>query len=254
MTFNIITLFPAYFEQALHQSLIGKGQTAGHITVNLIDLRDHATDKHRTVDDTPFGGGGGMVLKVEPLDRCLQALGHIRRNDAAPDEIAKQRIVLTSAAGKRFTQPTAIEWSLTHSLTIICGHYLGIDERLMELYAIDEVSIGDFVLTGGEPAALVMIDAVARLIPGVLGNFESALNDSHMDATVGAPVYTKPATYDGLNVPDELTSGNHQLINQWRRRAALTKSLANRPDLLADADLTPEEERWLGAMKTKKTN
>jgi len=240
MKFEVVTLFPNYFSLSLRQSLLGKALEKRFFEIDIINPRDFATDRHHTVDDTPFGGGGGMVLKIEPLDHCLQALGYSRRNrgSSAAD---RERIILTSAAGVRFDQQMAVRYSLCDRLTIICGHYLGVDERLLVLYDLDEVSIGDFVLTGGEPAAVVIIDAVARLIPKVLGNFESALGDSYMDRILGAPCYTKPAVYEGLEVPPALVSGNHKEIEKHRRSEAIKKCLKNRPDLLKMVELTEEE-------------
>ena len=211
MKFEIITLFPEYFEVAIKQSLLGKALDKRIFDIEIIDLRQFAADKHRTVDDTPFGGGGGMVMKIEPLDRCLQSLGYARRNSEQSND-SGGRILLTSAAGKSFKQKLAIRYSLEERLTIICGHYLGVDERLMQLYEVEELSIGDYVLTGGEAAALVMVDAIGRLMPGVLGNFESALNDSYMNQLLGSPCYTRPAEYKGIDVPPVLLSGNHSEI------------------------------------------
>jgi tRNA (guanine37-N1)-methyltransferase len=235
MKFEIVTLFPDYFSLSLKQSLIGKAWDKKLFDIEIVNLRDYATDKHRTVDATPYGGGGGMVMMLEPLDRCLQALGYGHRGETS-EAGDSDRIVLTSAAGKPLVQDRAIEYSLGERLTIICGHYLGVDERLLELYEIDELSIGDYVLTGGEPAAMVIIDAVARLMPKVLGNFESALGDSHMEQSTGAPVYTKPAEYAGLKVPEILMSGDHARIKEYRRAAAEEKCRANRPDLLSEPD------------------
>lgn len=240
MKFEIVTFFPDYFSLSLRQSLMGKALEKKLFEIDIINLRDFATDRHRTVDDTPFGGGGGMVLKIEPVDRCLQALGYSRR-DSSKGGTDKEKIILTSAAGVRFDQTMAIKYSLRDRLTIVCGHYLGVDERILELYNIDEISIGDYVLSGGEPAAAVVVDAVARLIPGVLGNFESALKDSYMDHMLGAPCYTKPAVYEGLEVPLTLLSGNHREIEKYRRWEAIKKCLKNRPDLLKTAELTEEE-------------
>ncbi|RME23541.1 MAG: tRNA (guanosine(37)-N1)-methyltransferase TrmD, partial [Candidatus Zixiibacteriota bacterium] len=196
MKFEIVTLFPDYFSLSLKQSLIGKAIEKRLFDIDIVNPRDFATDKHRTVDDTPFGGGGGMVMKVEPLDRCLRALGWEHRTDDPPAE-AKQRLILTSASGRPFNQETAIRYSLCERLTIICGHYLGVDERLTALYRPDELSIGDYILTGGEPAALVIVDAVARLMPKVLGNFESAMKDAYMDQLLGSPCWTRPPEYAG---------------------------------------------------------
>jgi tRNA (guanine37-N1)-methyltransferase len=250
MKFEIITLFPDYFSQSLKQSLLGKAIDDGTVQVELIDLRDFATDKHRTVDDTPFGGGGGMVMKIEPLDNCLQSLGYKHKENAEKNK--KERIILTSAAGESFKQEKAIEYSLCDRITIICGHYLGVDERLVELYDLEEISIGDYVLTGGEPAAAVMVDAIARLIPKVLGNFESALGDSFMDNITGTPCYTRPANYNGLEVPAELMSGNHDQIKNFRRNEAIRKCMKNRPDLLKNIDLTEQEIEQLKNVKSSR--
>ncbi len=239
MKFELLTLFPDYFSLSLKQSLIGKAAEKKLFDIDIIDLRTFATDKHRTADDTPFGGGGGMVMKVEPLDKALGHLGYPRRLSRSSRDT--DRIILTSAAGVPFTQKKAIEYSLLDRMTIICGHYLGVDERILDLYEMEEVSIGDYILTGGEPAAAVMLDAVARLIPKVLGNFESALNDSYMNQMLGSPCYTKPAEYEGLRVPEVLTNGHHAEIDKFRRIEAIRKCLRYRPDLLETADLTAEE-------------
>ena len=244
MKFEIITLFPDYFSLSLRQSLLGKARERKLFDIDIINLRDFSTDKHRTVDDTPFGGGGGMVMKIEPMDRCLQALGYAHKSaDTVPDE--KKRIILTSASGKPFDQNRAIRYSLCERLTIFCGHYIGVDERITQLYDLDEISIGDYVLTGGEPAAAVIVDAVARLIPKVLGNFESALNDSCMNGLVGPPCYTRPVEYAGLSVSDVLLSGDHARIKKFRHSEAVKKCLQNRPDLLRACKLTEEELQLL---------
>jgi tRNA (guanine37-N1)-methyltransferase len=240
MKFEIVTLFPDYFSLSLRQSLIGKAWDKKLFDIDIIQLRDFSVDKHHTVDDTPYGGGGGMVMMLEPLDRCLQSLGWLRRGQG--ETPSTERLILTSAAGRPLSQALAVEYSLCDRMTIICGHYLGVDERLLELYAMEEVSIGDYVLTGGEPAAAVMVDSVARLIPKVLGNFESALGDSHMDDITGAPCYTKPAEYDSLKVPEVLVSGDHARIKKYRFEAALEKCRHNRPDLAARMKTTETDE------------
>jgi len=250
MKFEIITLFPDYFSQSLKTSLLGKAIEEGIVQAALIDLRNFAVDKHRTVDDTPFGGGGGMVMKIEPLDKCLKSLGYAHKSEKASNE--KERIILTSAAGVTFNQPKAIEYSLYEKVTIICGHYLGVDERLLELYDVEEISIGDYVLTGGEPAAAVMVDAIARLIPKVLGNFESALGDSFMDNITGTPCYTRPAVYNGLEVPAELMSGNHEEIKKFRRQEAVRKCLKNRPDLINKMEITELDIEQLKKVKSSR--
>jgi tRNA (guanine37-N1)-methyltransferase len=248
MKFEIVTLFPDYFSQSLKQSLLGKAIAEGLVQLELIDLRHFATDKHRTVDDTPFGGGGGMVMKIEPLDNCLKSLGYKHKSESKSD--SNGRIVLTSAAGESFDQKKAIEYSLCNKITIICGHYLGVDERLLHLYDTEEISIGDYVLTGGEPAAAVIVDAVSRLIPKVLGNFESALGDSFMDQITGTPCYTRPANYGGLEVPTALVSGNHEEIKKFRRQEAIRKCLKNRPDLVNNLELTDIDLEQLKKVKS----
>ncbi len=239
---DIITLFPEALKLPLEASVLGRGKQDELFDINYIHLRDFATDKHNTVDDTPFGGGGGMVLKVDVLTSALESLG-IDFDNFNRDET---RILLTSAAGPTFNHDTAVKMSMLKRLVIICGHYKGVDERILRLFPIDEISIGDFVLTGGEPAAWVMVDAIVRLIPGVVGNFESAIADSFADDTLlGSPSYTRPAEYRGLTVPDALLSGNHAEIEKYRRRSAIEKTLANRPELLDKADLSREETLFL---------
>jgi len=253
MKFEIITLFPDYFGLPLKQSLLGKAIDKRLFDIDIIDLRRFATDKHRTVDDTPFGGGGGMVMKVEPLDLCLRELGY-ERSDNENSSKETGRIILTSAAGLLFSQKAAIRFSLEERVTIICGHYLGVDERINDLYDITPLSIGDYVLTGGEPAALVMVDAVARLIPGLLGNFESALNDSHMNQLLGSPCYTRPAEYEGHEVPPVLLSGNHADIERFRRRKAIESCASRRPDILKKAELSESDLDIVNDMKNVNDN
>ncbi|UCD95664.1 MAG: tRNA (guanosine(37)-N1)-methyltransferase TrmD [Candidatus Zixiibacteriota bacterium] len=243
MRIEIVTLFPGYFDSIVKQSIVGKGIENRLFDIRIIDLRDFATDRHRTTDDTPYGGGGGMVLKAEPMFSCLKSLGFEKPSREG------ERIVLTSAAGGAFTQEKAVEFSLLDRLTIICGHYLGVDERILSLFGIEEVSIGDYVMTGGEAAAAVMIDAVTRLIPGVLGNFESALADSHVEKLLGAPVYTKPEEFMGLKVPGPLLSGNHRLIEQFRRRESIRKTFLNRPELLDEAELDKDDLDFINELK-----
>lgn len=251
MKFEIITLFPDFFTVSLKQSLIGKAVEKKLFDIEIINLRDFATDKHRTVDSTPFGGGGGMVMKVEPLDNCLKHLGYKHKSETESKN-EKEHIVLTSASGKLFNQQKAIEFSLCDRMTFICGHYLGIDERINDLYDIVELSIGDYILTGGEAASMVMLESIARLIPKVLGNFESAMQDAYMDQITGTPCYTRPAEYEGLKVPDILSSGDHKLIKKFRREEAIKKCLSNRPDLLENAELTKDERALVEKLKKEK--
>jgi tRNA (guanine37-N1)-methyltransferase len=246
MKIEIISLFPDYFKSVIEQSIIGRGKEKRLFDIRIINLRDFTTDKHQTADDKPYGGGGGMVLKVEPLDNCLSSLGY--GNETGQNE----KIILTSAAGKKFEQPKAVEFSLLERLTIICGHYLGVDERILSLYDIEEISIGDYVMTGGEAAAAVIIDAVTRLIPGVLGNFESAMSDSHSDKLLGAPVYTRPEAYKGLVVPEPLIEGNHRLIEQFRRFESIRKTFVNRPELLEEVEFDKRDLKYIDELKQKK--
>lgn len=250
MTFTIVTLFPDYFSLSLKQSLIGKAQDNELFDIVLTNPRDFATDKHRTVDDTPFGGGGGMVMKLEPLDRCLESLGYKRTTEGGRGQ-EKDKLFITSAAGRTFDQSLAIECSLADRVTVVCGHYLGVDDRLSELYPIESVSIGDFILTGGEPAAAVMIDAIARLLPGTLGNFESALEDSYMNQLLGSPCYTRPAKYRDMNVPEALLSGNHAEIQKYRRQQAIKTCFERRPEMLKTADLSEEDLAYIDRLKKK---
>ncbi len=203
------------------------------------NIREFAEDKHKTVDDAPFGGGGGMVMKLEPLCRALDS---IRDQD---EERFRSTIILTTPQGEKFSQRKAQELSLKDGLIIICGHYKGTDDRLKMLYPVEEVSVGDYVLTGGEIPALVVIDAVARLLPGVLGDFESAQTDSFFEGILGPPVYTRPAEFRGLGVPEVLLSGDHEQIKMWRRKQALKRTLHRRPDLLNWEQLSDEERQWV---------
>lgn len=209
MTITILTLFPDFFSSALASSILQRGQNKQLLEYQLVNIRDFATDKHKTTDDRPFGGGAGMVMKVEPIDKALQ-------NVPMKGE-AKSKIILTSAKGKIFDQAKAELYASLDHLTIICGHYEGVDERVTEHLVDEEVRIGDYVLTGGEPAALVIADAVSRLIPGVLGNERSLVDESHGEAgQLAAPVYTQPRDYKGWQVPEVLLSGNHAEIEKWK--------------------------------------
>lgn len=210
MQINILTLFPDFFSTPLQESILKRAQNTNKVLFRVINLRDFTSDRHQTADDRPFGGGPGMVMMIEPIDKALRSLGEIKGTP-------QHQIVLTSAKGSRFTQQTSQEWSALDSLTIICGHYEGVDERVAE-YLIDaEIRIGDFVLTGGEPAALVMADAVTRLLPGVLGNSLSTVDESHtIPNHAGIPQYTRPEIYNGWQVPPVVMSGNHAQISAWR--------------------------------------
>ncbi len=250
LTIEIVTLFPDYFTGLKRQSIIGRGIDSGLFEIKTVNLRDYGIGKHRQVDDTPFGGGGGMTLMLEPLTNCLIDLGYKpqdkpknssnSQNDDDNDSNKRRRLILTSAAGKRFEQNKAVELSLLERVTIVCGHYLGVDERVMDIFDIEELSVGDFVLTGGEPAAAILSDAICRLTPGALGNFSSALSDSHQEGILGPPVYTRPETFRGVTVPSELLSGNHKEIERFRRESALKKTAQLRPDILSRPEIAQE--------------
>ncbi len=236
MKFHILTLFPAMFQGPLTESILRRGVESGAIGVELHNIRDFATDRHKTVDDAPYGGGAGMVMKVEPLSACIEAV-----KAQAP----RARVILTSPRGEPFTQAVAAELAAEEGLIILCGRYEGIDERVRGLYVDRELSIGDYVLTGGELAAMVIVDAVSRLVPGVLGSEESALDESFSDGLLEYPQYTRPPEFRGLAVPPVLLSGNHREIGRWRRQQALLHTVRHRPDLLAEASLTREDEKFL---------
>jgi len=211
MTINVLTLFPDYFTSALESSILGKAQEKNLVKINIINIRDFADDKHKTTDDRPFGGGPGMVMKIEPIYKALESIG-------AKKGQANAKIILTSAKGKVFDQKKALDYAELKVLTIICGHYEGIDERVAENLIDEEVRIGDYVLTGGEPATNVMIDSVARLIPNVLGNKASSEDESHSKTRKFAPpTYTRPEEFKGWAVPKVLLSGDHGKIEKWRQ-------------------------------------
>ncbi|PYP43013.1 MAG: tRNA (guanosine(37)-N1)-methyltransferase TrmD [Gemmatimonadetes bacterium] len=223
MRINVITLFPETLEPALAASILGRAAAAGLVEYRLIQLRDFTHDRHRTVDDTPFGGGAGMVLKPEPFFEAVESLGPERSGP----------IVLLSARGRRFDHRCAVRWSLERELTLLAGHYKDVDQRVADGLHAEEISLGDFVLSGGEPAALCVIDAVVRLLPGALGDHESASGDSHYDGLLSPPSYTRPPVYRGLAVPDVLRSGDHAGIAEWKREMAERLTAERRPDLWA---------------------
>jgi tRNA (guanine37-N1)-methyltransferase len=236
MKFDILTLFPGMFGGPFSESIIKRAMEDALIDIRLHDIREYATDRHKTADDSPYGGGAGMVMKVEPLTACIEAVRTERGN---------ARVILTTPRGKRFDQALAAELAKEEALLIICGRYEGVDERVRELFVDDEISLGDFVMTGGELAAMVIVDAVSRLLPGVLGSADSALSDSFSDGLLEYPHYTRPAEFRGLGVPEVLLSGNHREIAQWRRRQALQRTLLTRPDQLAEAQLSEKDREYL---------
>ena len=241
MRIDVLTIFPNVISSVIGESLIKKAREKNLVEIKIWDIREFTTDKHNTVDDTPFGGGGGMVMKVEPLNGALEKV--------LSQLSGTKKIILTSASGKKFDQKMAQDFSQEENLIIICGHYAGVDERLQQLFELEEVSIGDFVLTGGELPALVVIDAVVRLIPGVLGNFQSAENDSFYSGILGFPQYTRPQNFKNLEVPEILISGDHEKVRLWRRKEALRKTFLNRPDLLEKVTLSDEDKKIISEIK-----
>lgn len=237
MKITILTLFPEMFSGFLGESIIKRAINNGLIDVELINIRDYAFDKHRQVDDTPFGGGAGMLLKPEPLFRALEDIKN------------RGKVIFTSPQGKTLNQDLVKNLVLEDSLTIIAGHYEGIDERVIEKYVDMEISIGDFVLTGGELPAMVITDAIARLIPEVLGNSESYTNDSFYDGLLDCPHYTRPAIYEGINVPEILLSGHHKNIEKWRKKESIKRTLIRRPDLIEKKEFNKEESKLLKEIK-----
>src|SRR2546427_3937574 len=257
MRFDLITIFPEFFAGPLDHGIVRRARETGLVEVNVQDLRVFTKDRHRTVDDRPFGGGEGMVLKPEPLFECLESLDLAPRESRGRD---KQSVVLLSAQGRRFDQKVAAELAALDRIVLICGRYEGVDERVADFMADRELSIGDYVLSGGEMAAAVVVEAVARLLPGAVGNDASTRQESFTadidrdsagpNSTGGSgglldyPHYTRPAEFRGIPVPEVLMNGNHEEIRRWRRQRALEKTLRNRPDLLDGAALS-EADRIL---------
>jgi tRNA (guanine37-N1)-methyltransferase len=238
MRIDILCLFPEMFDSPLNQSIIKRAGERGLVNIVTHDIRNYAHDKHRTVDDYPYGGGPGMVLKPEPIFEAADTL----RGQLGGDEIP---IILLTPQGRLFSQSVAQELAAHPRIMLICGHYEGIDERVCEHLATDEISIGDYVLSGGELAALVVVDAVIRLLPGALGSEYSADSDSHSDGLLEHPQYTRPQTYRDWSVPPILVSGNHGEIAQWRRRQAILRTAKRRPDLLERVTFCDEERKWM---------
>ena len=224
---NVVTLFPEWFTAPLSSSILGRAAKAGLVQYRVVQLREYTHDKHQTVDDAPYGGGAGMVLKVEPLVEAVEDLKVVKGSP----------IALLSARGALFTHDTAVRYSLRKELTLLCGHYKDVDQRVVDVLEAEELSIGDFVLSGGEPAALSVVDAVVRLLPGALGDHESASSDSHYDGLLAPPSYTRPPSYRGLDVPDVLLSGDHDEIAAWRAAQAERLTRERRPDIWKKLDV-----------------
>jgi tRNA (guanine37-N1)-methyltransferase len=273
--FDIITVFPQFFDSPFGFGILGRAIAEDRVRVRVHNLRDFTTDRHKTVDDRPFGGGEGMVLKPEPMFRAVESLGIAEKGVR---DSSRERVVLLSAQGKSFTQAVARELAQVERIIFLCGRYEGVDERVNDLLADTELSIGDYVISGGELAAAVVVDAVSRLLPGVLGNEDSSRYESfsaepaapgpaagfdrgvtserpHPQSTCDSgglldyPHYTRPPEFRGAGVPEVLSSGNHEDIRRWRRRQSLSKTLQNRPDLLVDAQLTEEDRTLLDKLR-----
>ena len=236
MRFDILTLFPEMFSSPFKESILAKAIEKGLIEVRTINIRDFALDKHRIVDDAPYGGGQGMVMKVEPIARAIEQV---------KSEDPSVRTIYLTPEGKPLNEEMARQLSSRSHLILLCGRYEGVDERVRELFVDEEISIGDYVLTGGELAAMVLIDAVSRLLPGVLGSDRSAEEDSFFGSLLEYPQYTRPASFRGYEVPGVLLSGNHQAISLWRRKEALRRTWMRRPDLLSKASLSEEDKKIL---------
>jgi tRNA (guanine37-N1)-methyltransferase len=242
MRMDVLTLFPVMFDEIFAASILGKAKDKGIVSLQAINFREYANNKHNTVDDAPYGGGGGMVLKAEPIFAAVEDLLVV----GAP----KARVILMCPQGELYTQHKAEELSKEAHLIIICGHYEGFDERIREHLVTDEISIGDYVLTGGELAAMVVIDSVARLLPGVLGNEMSAVTDSFSTGLLEYPHYTRPAKFRDWEVPDVLISGHHINVANWRRKQSLRRTWKRRPELLDHVELTKEERQWIQAWES----
>lgn len=243
MKFRILTLFPEAIKPYTDSSILGRAQKDGHIDIEYLNIRNYSADKHKKVDDTPYGGGFGMVMTPQPFLDCHEA--------AKKNLTGKTLTVYMSPAGDRFNHSMALELKDYDNLIIMCGHYEGIDQRIIDSVVDKEISIGDYVLTGGELACVVVVDAVTRLIDGVLPDNECYNNESIASGLLEYPQYTKPATYKGMNVPEVLTGGNHKAITEWQRKKSLKKTLENRPDLLKSAELTKEDILYLETLNLK---
>ena len=281
MRIDVLTLFPEMFEGVFGASILGKARDKGLVKLSAVNFRDYSTNKHGQVDDTPYGGGGGMVLKPEPIFAAVEDL--LSRTELAADAASsasadrtgeapaaasaseeslsasaasgsRPRIVLLCPQGETFTQQKAEEFAREDHLIFICGHYEGYDERIRIGLVTDEISIGDYVLTGGELPAMVMIDSTVRLLPGVLGNENSAITDSFSTGLLEYPHYTRPTEFRGMQVPDVLLSGHHAHIEAWRRRESLRRTLQRRPELLDRLTLTKQEQKWLEELKREEAS
>jgi tRNA (guanine37-N1)-methyltransferase len=240
MKIDVLSLFPSMFDGVFGESILKKAQEKNAVELNVVNFREYSTNKHQNVDDYPYGGGAGMVLTPQPIFDAVEKL---------TETAEKPRVVLLCPQGERYTQAKAEELAAEEHLIFICGHYEGYDERIREQLVTDEISIGDYVLTGGELGAMVVIDSVVRLLPDVLGNNHSAVQDSHSTGLLEHPHYTRPADFRGLTVPEVLMSGNHKKIEQWRQKESLKRTLLRRPDMLEKIELTEEQKKLVAQLK-----
>ncbi|WP_243556042.1 tRNA (guanosine(37)-N1)-methyltransferase TrmD [Priestia megaterium] len=240
MKIDVLSLFPSMFDGVFGESILKKAQEKNAVELNVVNFREYSTNKHQNVDDYPYGGGAGMVLTPQPIFDAVEKLTETAK---------KPRVVLLCPQGERYTQAKAEELAAEEHLIFICGHYEGYDERIREQLVTDEISIGDYVLTGGELGAMVVIDSVVRLLPDVLGNNHSAVQDSHSTGLLEHPHYTRPADFRGLTVPEVLMSGNHKKIEQWRQKESLKRTLLRRPDMLERMELTEEQKKLVAQLK-----
>jgi tRNA (guanine37-N1)-methyltransferase len=248
MQFEVFTLLPDIFPPYLESSILQRAQQRGLIDVRIHNIRDYTHDKHHTTDDTPYGGGGGMVMKPEPVFEAVESVLGIASDQAQPAPIP---VILLTPQGRVFTQRVAEEFSRHERIALLCGRYEGVDERIREHLVTDEISVGDYVLTGGELPALLIIDAVSRLIPGVLGDPTGAEDDSHSMGLLEYPHYTKPSAFRGWKVPEILLSGDHGKIEKWRREQALQRTLKKRPDMIEKAELSEKDRKFLEGLKSE---
>ena len=244
MKIDILTLFPEMFTGVFGSSILKKAQEKEAVQLRVVNFRDYSTNKHNSVDDYPYGGGAGMVLTPQPIFDAVEQL--------TKETERKPRIVLMCPQGERFTQKKAEELAQEEHIIFVCGHYEGYDERVREHLVTDEISIGDYVLTGGELASMVITDSVVRLLPDVLGNQQSQIEDSFSTGLLEHPHYTRPADFRGMKVPDVLISGNHKYIEEWRHKESLRRTYMRRPDLLEERSLSKQEEKWLAEFKEEK--
>lgn len=241
MKIDILTLFPEMFTGVFGESILKKAQEKKAVSLNVVNFRNYSTNKHQNVDDYPYGGGAGMVLTPQPIFDAVDEL--------VKDHTSKPRVILMCPQGEKYNQQKAEELAKEEHLIFVCGHYEGYDERIREFVVTDEISIGDFVLTGGELASMVVVDSVVRLLPNVLGNEDSPIKDSHSSGRLEHPHYTRPANFRGMEVPEVLLSGNHQKIEDWRERESFRRTYLRRPDLLDLNDLSNKEKAWVEEFK-----